>query len=69
MNAEYDEKNPTPFIKNAADEATKWKIIFINVSPECDHFRLNHMTRARNCFHNNTKTECDFFICPLKGEN
>lgn len=68
MYTTYDEKNPKLYIRDVAIEATKLQLIFFNVQGNCDHFRFNQLTKAKNCFHGNTKTKCDLVICPLKGE-
>ena len=68
MIAPYDKKKPEPFIRSVAIEATGWIIAFNNVRGAYKYHRFNHMTQDKNCFHGNTKTKCDVFICPMKGE-
>lgn len=64
----FDKDNPKPYIKSVAIEATRWAMTFNDAQKECEFFRLNQVTKEKNCFHGNTLTRCDLFICPLKGE-
>jgi len=58
----------TKLISPIAISASTYLDMFNHARLECDHHAMNTLTKAHNCFHGNTKTECDHMICPLKGE-
>ena len=59
-----------PFTKDmiglVAHEATKLVETFNKARFDCYHHAQNAQTKDNNCFHGNTKTECNIFLCPLK---
>jgi len=55
-------------ISAIAISASTYSDMFDNARLECEYHALNTLTKDHNCFHGNTKTECRYMICPLKGE-
>jgi len=49
-------------------QATNAVEIFNKKRKDCSYHTLNTLTKEHNCFHGNTKTECNIFLCPLKKE-
>jgi len=63
-------KNQTTqnLISAIAISATKYFHMFNNARLQCDHHAMNSLTKNHNCFHRNTKIECNHILCPLKGD-
>ena len=55
-------------IRTTAIMATGYIEAFNQQRKTCEHHAKNQMTKAHNCFHNNTKTKCDHILCPFKDE-
>jgi hypothetical protein len=47
-------------------QATYAVEVFNKVRKKCRHYKFNILTKADNCFHGNTKTKCNAFLCPMK---
>lgn len=68
MDKTYNKDNPEVFIKAVAIQATKYKDIFDKARSDCKHHTFNVLTENHNCYEGNIKTECNYILCPLKGE-
>jgi len=61
-------KSNTHLISPIAIAATTYLDMFNLARLECEHHAMNNLTKNHNCFHGNTKTECNHILCPLKGD-
>lgn len=55
-------------ISAIATSASTYLDMFNHARFECEHHAVNTLTKDHNCFHGNTKTECNHIFCPLKGK-
>jgi len=49
-----------------AMSATTYVDLFNEERVKCEDHAQNDLTKDHNCFHGNTKTECNHELCPLK---
>ena len=56
-------------IKDRAISVTIISDAFELCRPDCAFYAHNSVSQDHNCFHGNTKTECNAFLCPLKEES
>ena len=54
---------------HTAAKVVKYLEIFNELREVCEHHALNEWTKNHNCWHENTKSECNAILCPMKGED
>ena len=62
-------ETPTPdemLISAIAHAASAYVELFADYRKECKVYAQNTLTKDHNCYHGNTKTECNHELCPLK---